>query len=438
VARAAKFYVWSQVEPGHGCPISMTYAVVPALRNQPEVAAEWEPRLTSTTYDRRFLPATEKRGAIAGMAMTEKQGGSDVRANTTRAEPAGPGGTSATSGTDGYRITGHKWFCSAPMSDLFLMLAQAPGGLSCFAVPRWRPDGTRNAIAIQRLKDKLGNRSNASSEIEMEGAWGRMVGEEGRGVATIIAMVNHTRLDCVIGASATMRQALAQATHHAAHRQAFGKLLVDQPLMANVLADLAVESEAATTVMLRLARAYDSSDEHEASFRRLATAVAKYWVCKRQPPLVAEALECLGGNGYVEESIMPRLFRESPLNGIWEGSGNVICLDVLRAMFKAPHSLDAFRDEVARAAGADARLDAAVKQLDAELADTDGLEGRARRIVERMALVLQGSLLVRHGDPDVADAFCASRLGEDWGVAFGTLPRGLRLDAIVERARPKS
>jgi putative acyl-CoA dehydrogenase len=411
----------------------MTYAVVPALRNQPELAAEWEPRLTSRVYDRRFIPATEKRGAIAGMAMTEKQGGSDVRANTTQAVADGAGA---------HLLTGHKWFCSAPMSDLFLVLAQAPGGLSCFAVPRWRPDGTRNNIAIQRLKDKLGNRSNASSEIELDQAWGRMVGEEGRGVATIIAMVNHTRLDCVIGASATMRQALAQATHHAGHRQAFGKLLVDQPLMANVLADLAVESEAATTVMLRLARAYDAgagaTDSQEASFRRLATAVAKYWVCKRQPVMVAESLECLGGNGYVEESIMPRLFRESPLNGIWEGSGNVICLDVLRAMVKEPQSLEAFRAEVALAAGADARLDRAVTALDAELADLDGIESRARRIVERMALVLQGSLLVRHGDPDVAAAFCASRLGADWGVAFGTLPRGLRLDAVVERARPKS
>jgi len=440
VARAAKFYVWSQVEPGHGCPISMTYAVVPALRNQPELAAEWEPRLTARTYDRRSIPATEKRGAIAGMAMTEKQGGSDVRANTTQAVPAG----GSTSSGGEYALTGHKWFCSAPMSDLFLMLAQAPGGLSCFAVPRWRPDGTRNAIAIQRLKDKLGNRSNASSEIELDGAWGRMVGEEGRGVATIIAMVNHTRLDCVIGASATMRQAFAQAAHHAAHRSAFGKLLVDQPLMANVLADLAVESEAATTVMLRLARAYDAAagNESEAAFRRLATAVAKYWVCKRQPMMVAESLECLGGNGYVEESIMPRLFRESPLNGIWEGSGNVICLDVLRAMAKEPQSLEAFRAEVALAAGADARLDAAAAALEAELGDLDDIESRARRVVERMALVLQGSLLVRDGDPDVADAFCASRLGgggdSRWGAAFGTLPPGLRLDAIVERARPKS
>ena len=426
VARAAKFYVWSQVEPGHGCPISMTYAVVPALRHNAEAAGEWSPLLFSRDYDGRNLPVSEKRGAIAGMAMTEKQGGSDVRANTTRAVRA--------AGDGGWALTGHKWFCSAPMSDLFLMLAQTDVGLSCFAVPRWRPDGVRNPIYIQRLKDKLGNRSNASSEIELDGAWGVLVGEEGRGVRTIIEMVNHTRLDCVIGASATMRQAFVQASWHAAHRSAFGKVLVDQPLMANVLADLAVESEAATTTMMRLARAYDGG---ETDFARLATAVAKYWICKRQPPLVAEALECLGGNGYVEESIMPRLFRESPLNGIWEGSGNVICLDVLRAMEREPQSLDAFRAELALAAGMDDRYDAFVGRIESELGDLDGIEARARRLVELMALALQGSLLLRHSDSAVADAFCASRLSGDWGAAFGTLPRGTRLDAVVERARPK-
>jgi putative acyl-CoA dehydrogenase len=446
VARAAKFFVWSQVEAGHGCPISMTYAVVPALRHNPAAAAEWEPRLFSRDYDGSNRPAAEKRGAVAGMAMTEKQGGSDVRANTTRAVPAGSsGGSSAGSSAEssGWALTGHKWFCSAPMSDLFLMLAQAPGGLSCFAVPRWRPDGTRNQVFIQRLKDKLGNRSNASSEIELDGAWGVLVGEEGRGVATIINMVNHTRLDCTIGAAATMRQALAQAAHHAAHRSAFGKALIDQPLMGNVLADLAVESEAATAVMMRLARAYDaagasSESESEAAFARLATAVAKYWVCKRQPVFVGEALECLGGNGYVEESIMPRLFRESPLNGIWEGSGNVICLDVLRAMARQPASLEAFRAELALAAGADARYDSFVARIDAELADLADIEGRARRVVEAMALALQGSLLLRHSAPAVADAFCASRLSGDWGRAFGTLPAGVDIDAIVERARPKA
>jgi putative acyl-CoA dehydrogenase len=433
VARAAGFFVWSQVDAGHGCPVSMTYAVVPSLRLQPDVAAEWEPRLLSDTHDPRSAPAGTKAGAIAGMAMTEKQGGSDVRANTTTAAPLGRPGAGAE-----YSLTGHKWFCSAPMSDLFLMLAQAPGGLSCFAVPRWRPDGSRNAVHLQRLKDKLGNRSNASSEIELDGAWARMVGDEGRGIATIIQMVGHTRLDCVIGSAAGMRQALAQAVHHAAHRRAFGRELVDQPLMAAVLADLAIESEAATTLMLRLARAYDNADDPaEAAFRRIATAVGKYWVCKRQPAFVAEALECLGGNGYVEESGMPRLFRESPLNGIWEGSGNVICLDVLRALAREPGAYEALRTELALARGADRRLDAFADRIDTELADTSDIESRARRLVEMLALALQGSLLVRHSPPAVADAFCATRIGGDWGRAFGTLPSGLDTGTIVDRARPK-
>jgi putative acyl-CoA dehydrogenase len=432
VARAAAFYVWTQAEAGHGCPISMTYSVVPALRAEADLAAEWEPRLVSDIYDPLSRPAAEKAGALAGMAMTEKQGGSDVRANTTTAAPVeGAGGE--------YVLSGHKWFCSAPMGDLFLMLAQAPGGLTCFAVPRWRPDGTRNDIHLQRLKDKLGNRSNASSEIELDQAWGRRVGDEGRGVATIITMVNHTRLDCVIGASAVMRQALTQACHHASHRQAFGRRLVDQPLMANVLADLAVESEAATLTMLRLARAFDGRDDgSEDAFRRLATAVAKYWVCKRQPSMVVEALECLGGNGYVEESMLPRLFRESPLNGIWEGSGNVMCLDVLRAMARQPEAVEAFRAELGLAVGADGRYDAFVERLDGELAGLgDGeVEARARRLVEAMALALEGSLVIRHTPPAVADAFCASRLAGDSGRAFGTLPTGLDHAGIVKRAWP--
>jgi putative acyl-CoA dehydrogenase len=433
VARAAGFYVWSQVEAGHGCPISMTYSVVPALRANPGLAAEWEPLLTSPLYDASSQPAAAKSGALAGMAMTEKQGGSDVRANTTGAVPLAGG-----SGGE-YLLTGHKWFCSAPMCDLFLVLAQAPGGLSCFALPRWTPEGERNRFFIQRLKDKLGNRSNASSEIELDRAWARIVGDEGRGVSVILEMVNHTRLDCVIGAAAGMRQALVQATHHAAFRRAFGKELIDHPLMINVLADLAIESEAATATMLRLARAYDrgADDGHEAAFRRLATAVVKYWVCKRQPPMVAEALECLGGNGFIEESILPRLFRESPLNGIWEGSGNVICLDVLRAMARQPESVTAFFDEVGQAAGTDPRLDAAIARAHADLADTSAIEARARRVVESMALVLQGSLLLRFGHPAVADAFCASRLAGDWGRAFGTLPPGADTRAIVERSRPK-
>jgi putative acyl-CoA dehydrogenase len=432
VARAAAFYVWTQAEAGHGCPISMTYSVVPALRADPDLAAEWEPRLVSDIYDPVSRPAAQKAGALAGMAMTEKQGGSDVRANTTTATPVDRSSAE-------YVLTGHKWFCSAPMGDLFLMLAQAPGGLTCFAVPRWTPDGTRNGIRLQRLKDKLGNRSNASSEIELSQASGRRVGDEGRGVATIITMVNHTRLDCVIGASAVMRQALAQACHHASHRQAFGRRLVDQPLMANVLADLAVESEAATLTMLRLARAYDArTDDAEDAFRRLATAVAKYWICKRQPAMVVEALECLGGNGYVEESMMPRLFRESPLNGIWEGSGNVMCLDVLRAMARQPEAVEAFRAELGAAAGADGRYDAFVERLDGELAGlADGdLEVRARRLVESMALALQGSVVLRHASPAVADAFCAGRLAADSGRAFGTLPAGLDHTGIVKRAWP--
>jgi putative acyl-CoA dehydrogenase len=429
VARAAGFYVWSQVDAGHGCPISMTYSILPALRPEPALLALWQPRLTSMVYDPSPRPAAEKAGSLAGMAMTEKQGGSDVRANTTVAVPA----------EGAYRLTGHKWFCSAPMGDLFLVLAQASGGLTCFALPRWTPDGERNLMYIQRLKDKLGNRSNASAEIELDGAWADRVGEEGRGVATIIEMVNHTRLDCVIGAAAGMRQALAQATHHCAHRSAFGRRLVDQPLMAGVLADLAVEAEAATTTMLRLGAAYDRADddEHEARFRRLGTAVAKYWLCKRHPTMAAEALECLGGNGYVEESMMPRLFRESPLNGIWEGSGNVICLDVLRSMARQPESVEAFFVELACAQGVDHRLDAAVADLRRQLARRDNLEARARRIVETMALVLQGALLVRYGHPAIADAFCASRLGGDWGRAFGTLPTGVDFGAILARATPK-
>jgi putative acyl-CoA dehydrogenase len=431
VTRAARFFVWTQVEAGHGCPISMTYAVVPALRANRAATDTWLPRLTSREYDPSTQPAEHKRGAIAGMAMTEKQGGSDVRANTSRATPTEDDGV--------YRLTGHKWFCSAPASDVFLMLAQAPGGLSCFLVPRFTPDGARNPVRIQRLKDKLGNRSNASGEIEFEAVWGHLVGEEGRGVRTIIEMVNHTRLDCVIGAAAGLRQAVAQATHHCAYRSAFGRTLIEQPLMTNVLADLAVESEAATILMLRLARAYDAGDdEHETAFRRLATAVGKYWVNKRLPHAVGEALECMGGNGYVEESIMPRLFRESPLNGIWEGSGNVMCLDVLRAMAREPQTLEAFRAELDLAHGADPRFDAARRALDAELADLDAIEHRARRLVERMALLLQGSLVLRHAHPAVADAFCAARLGGDQGLAFGTLPRGVDVRTIVERARPKA
>jgi putative acyl-CoA dehydrogenase len=428
VARAAKIIVWYQVDGGHICPISMTYSVVPALRHAPATAEEWEPRLTSREYDPSNQPAALKTGATCGMAMTEKQGGSDVRANTTVAAPA----------ADGFLLTGHKWFCSAPMSDAFLMLAQAPKGLSCFLVPRWRPDGTRNAIHIQRLKDKLGDRSNASSEIELFDTWGTLIGEEGRGIRTIIEMVNHTRLDCVLGSTSIMRQAVAQATWHTHHRRAFGARLDEQPLMANVLSDLIVESEAATAAALRLARAFgaDPHDEHEQRLKRLVTPIIKYWTCKRAPQHAAEALECLGGAGYVEESDLPRLFRQSPLNGVWEGSGNVICLDVLRAIAREPASLDAYWEEVGLAAGADHRLDESIALLRKECDDLEQIESRARRLVERLATVFQGSLLVRHTPGPVADAFCASRLSADYGRAFGTLPPGLDTRSIIERARP--
>ena len=428
VARAAAFSALTQAEAGFGCPISMTYAAIPALRANPELAAEWEPRFLSTTYDRRFVPAVEKQGALCGMAMTEKQGGSDVRANTTRAVPVGG---------DEYEITGHKWFCSAPMCDAFLVLAQAPEGLSCFLLPRWRPDGTRNGFRLQRLKDKLGNRSNASSEVEFDSALAWRIGEEGRGVPTIIEMVNHTRLDCVIGSATGMRQGVAQATHHAAYRSAFGKRLAEQPLMQNVLADLAVESEAATATAMRLARAYDEAwagSQEARLFARLATAVSKYWICKRGPVHAAEALECLGGNGFVEESGMPRLYRETPLNSIWEGSGNVIALDVLRAMTKSPESVVLFVDEIALAAGADERLDTSVLELRRTLGDVD--QSRARYAVERMAVAFQASLLVRHGPTHVADAFVASRVAGEGGAAFGTLPAGTQFEAIVSRATP--
>lgn len=430
VARAAKFYTW-RPDAGHGCPISMTYAAVPALRHAPELAARYEPLLTATTYDPGLRPALGKHGLLAGMSMTEKQGGSDVRANTTIAQPEADGS---------YRLVGHKWFTSAPMCDLFLTLGQAPGGLTCFLVPRVLPDGTRNPLRLMRLKEKLGNRSNASAEIEYDHAVAWRVGDEGRGVRTIIDMVNLTRLDCLIGAAAGMRQGVVTAVHHARHRRAFGRQLVDQPLMRTVLADLAVESEAATVLMLRLAGATDRAargDADQAAFRRLGVAVGKYWVCKRWPGHAAEALECLGGNGYVEESGMPRLFRESPLNSIWEGSGNVAVLDVLRALTRQPRVLAAFEAEVDAAAGADARLDAAVRRLRASLADPADAPLRARHLVERLALVLQGALLVRHGHPAVAEAFCASRLGGAHGYAYGTLPAGVDLTAIIDRATPK-
>ena len=425
VGRAAGFLVWSQLEAGHGCPVSMTYSVVPALRAEPDLAAAYEPGLTAPAYDPGLRVPAAKRGLLAGMAMTEKQGGSDVRANTTRALDAGDGT---------WRLSGHKWFCSAPMCDLFLVLAQTGRGLTCFLVPRVLPGGERNPFLLQRLKDKLGNRSNASAEVEFSDTVGWRVGPEGRGVPTIIEMVRMTRLDCVLGSAALQRAALAQAVHHATHRSAFGGPLRDKPLMAAVLADLALESEAATALAVRLAAAVDAG---ETDFGRLATAVAKFWVCRRTPVAVGEALECLGGNGYVEESGLPRLYREAPLNSIWEGSGNVIALDVLRALTREPAAVAAVLAEVDSAAGADARLDAAAKRLRAELGDPAGLPARGRQVAALAALVLQGSLLVRHAPAAVADAFCATRLGDGGpGAVFGMLPPGLDPAGLVDRAAP--
>jgi putative acyl-CoA dehydrogenase len=429
VRRAAKFFVWSQVEAGHGCPISMTYAAVPALRHNEAIAREWVPRLAARAYDPRLLPPEEKPSALCGMAMTEKQGGSDVRANLTRAARTGEVGA--------YVLEGHKWFCSAPMSDAFLVLAQTDGGLSCFFLPRVLPDGTRNPFAIQRLKNKLGNRSNASGEIEFAGksyAW--LLGEEGRGVQTIVEMVNQTRLDCIIGSAALIRQALAQAIHHATYRHTFGRPLVNHALMQNVLADLALESEAATVFFLRLASTVDNADDAQASaLKRIGTAVGKYYVCKRAPGIAGEALECLGGNGYVEESILPRLYREAPVNSVWEGSGNINALDVLRVLQKHPETLEALRAELAPAVQ-DARIVASFQELERDLGESE-LEWRARAIVERMALLWQGSLLLQHAPNYVSDAFIASRIAGEWGHTMGTLPIKTGLRGIVERAAPQ-
>ena len=401
----------SQNEAGHLCPISMTYSALPVLRRDAALAEEWSPRILSSIYDASFRPAREKSGALIGMAMTEKQGGSDVRANTTRASQIAGGE---------YAIDGHKWFCSAPMCDAFLVLAQAPRGLSCFLLPRWTPDGKRNGFELQRLKSKLGNRSNASSEVEFRNAWATLIGEEGRGIATIIDMVHHTRLDCVMASAALMRQALVQAMHHARHRSTFGKRLSDQPLMRNVLADLAIESEAATLLLMRLARAFDQGDH---KFARIGVAIAKYWVAKRTVAHVAEALECLGGNGFVEDSPMPRLYREAPLASIWEGSGNVIALDVLRAIAKEPEGLDRTLAEI-RLAG-DARVERFVGGIRDYTREAD-----ARIAAERLALALQASLMIRFSPAPVVDAFCSSRLDGNWGHAFGTL-RNVDIDSVI-------
>ncbi len=431
VARAAQVYMQCQIEAGVQCPLTMTYGVVPALRRQSELAQEWLPRLFSRRYDPRFRPAGEKSGALMGMGMTEKQGGSDLRTNSTRAEPIRGGGPGKA-----YRLTGHKWFLSAPMCDAFLVLAQAPKGISCFFLPRWTPEGQVNALNLQRLKDKLGNRSNASSEVEFQGALAFLVGEEGRGIPIMIEMATYTRLDCAVAGAGLMRQALAQAAHHARHRTAFQRHLVDQPLMANVLADLALECEAATALGLRMARAFDRQDDPaETAFRRLVTPAAKYWVCKRSIAFAGEAMEVLGGNGYVEDSLMPRIYREMPVNSIWEGSGNVMCLDVLRALTRTPEARDALQAELAPARGGDVRLDRFIAALEATLAARPE-EAQARRLSEQLVLALQGALLVRFAPPAVADAFCASRLERERGGAFGTLPVGIDLSGIVERAAP--
>ncbi|WP_245353013.1 acyl-CoA dehydrogenase family protein [Pseudonocardia parietis] len=425
VTRAAGFYLSSQIEQGHLCPISMTYAAVPALRHAPELAAAYEPGLTARSYVPGLADPSAKAGLLAGMSMTEKQGGSDVRAGTTVAHPR-PDGS--------YRLTGHKWFTSAPMNDLFLTLAQAPGGLTCLVLPRVLPDGTRNAIRLQRLKDKLGNRSNASSEIEYDGAVGWRVGEEGRGVRTIIEMVSMTRLDCVLGAAGTQRAAVVEAAHHVAHRSAFGVRLADAPLMREVVADLAAETEAATVLALRLAGAVDRG---ETALLRLALPVAKYLVCKRTSAVVAEALECLGGNGYVEESDLPRLYREAPLNSIWEGSGNVTALDALRAIAREPHAVDALLAEIDLAAGADPRLDAVTTALRTELAAPQ--ERRARRLAELAALALQGSLVVRHAPAEVADVFLATRLDAAGPLrTAGTRPGSDAIGTVLERVTPQA
>ncbi|RRV06234.1 DNA alkylation response protein [Pseudomonas sp. v388] len=431
VARAALSYLHTQAEPGTGCPLTMTFASVPALRLQPDLAETWLPKILSTRYDPRNIAIAHKHGATIGMAMTEKQGGTDVRANTTRAYPVGAGGPG-----QAYELVGHKWFCSAPMCDAFLVLAQTDKGLSCFLMPRHRPDDTRNEFYIQRLKDKLGNCSNASSEVEFRGALAWMIGEEGRGVPTIIEMVSMTRFDCMIGSSALMRQALTQATHHCAHRKVGGRVLNEQPLMQNVLADLALESEAALALTLRMGRALDNLDDaHEARFARLVTAVGKYWICKRAPAMINEAAECMGGAGYVEDSILPRLYREAPVNSIWEGSGNVQCLDVLRALSKEDGMLDMLFAELDDGHGS-LHFTEYVKNLKALFADTSDLQYRARHITEAVAVALQARLLLDAGNAAVSDAFILSRL-HSAGSVYGTLPTGLAVETLVARASPQ-
>lgn len=443
VARASMEFMHSQADPGTGCPLTMTFAAVPALQHQPDIAQQWIPKILSNEYDRRNIPFYEKNGLTIGMAMTEKQGGSDVRANTTQAYAIGQGGAGQE-----YELVGHKWFCSAPMCDAFLVLAYTMRGndrhpqLSCFLLPRWRPDGSKNEVYIQRIKDKMANVSNASSEVEYRGALAWMIGEEGRGVPTIIEMVAMTRFDCMVGSAAIMRQAAAQALHHTGGRKAFGQSLHDQPLMQNVLADLAIESEAALAISMHTANQLDrvqngQASEHEVLFNRVATAVGKYWICKRAPQHTYESMECIGGVGVVEDNILPRLYREAPINAIWEGSGNVQCLDVLRAMHKEPKVIEAFIHEISRNQGSSKALDRYVQVIKQDFSDTASLEFRARQVVEKMALAWQANVLLQSGDDVVADAFLASRIAGQSGHYYGTLPSGVGTKAIIERAKPQ-
>ncbi|MDN3577865.1 isovaleryl-CoA dehydrogenase [Chitinimonas viridis] len=426
VARAAGYLLQAQVEAGTLCPTTMTYGAIPALAKHAQLARDWLPTLYRREYDARDLPLPQKRGGLIGMGMTEKQGGSDVRANTTLAQPQADGS---------HALTGHKWFFSAPQCDAHLVLAQAPEGLSCFFVPRWRPDGSKNPVLVQRLKDKLGNKSNASSEVEFHAAYGLLLGEAGRGVPTILEMGTYTRLDCVLGTTGMMRQAVSQAIHHSRHRSAFGQLLAQQPLMQNVLADLALETEAAITLSLRMARAFDAQDdEAETLLRRLLTPAAKYWVCKRGPELAAEAMEVMGGNGYVEEGVHARIYREMPVNSIWEGSGNIMCLDVLRAIGKSPRTVEVLQAELAPALGRHPGYDRYVARLQAQFADTAALETRARRLTQQLVLAVQASLLLQHAPDFVAEAFVASRLEGDWGDSFGTLGASVAKEALIARA----
>ena len=429
VAHMALTYMFNQVEGGVMCPMAMTYSVIPALKHNRELEAQWLPKVLSNQYDDRDIPIDQKLGGTIGMFMTEKQGGSDVRANSTRAKPVS---SSVGNGSE-YLLTGHKYFCSAPMCDAFLVLANTDVGLSCFLVPRWKPNGERNSFFIQRLKDKLGNRSNASSEIELDNTLGTMIGEEGKGIKTILDMVIGNRIYCAVSSASLMRQAVVQVLHHVSHRSAFQKRLIDQPLMRNVVTDMVLESEAALNLSLRVARAVDNqnSNEDERSFARISTAISKYWVTKRAPYLIFEALECHGGPGYIEESVMPRLYREAPLNSIWEGSGNVMCLDVLRALQRDKNALPALFKELDLAKGANRNFDVSLDDLKSKLESSKGIETEARLITEKMACLIQASIFIRSGQREKISAFCDSRLGSTWSGAFGTLSEGTNFEEII-------